>query len=276
MRETLSMSSNERILHVERVRRPAVESPTSFDMYKSEWKGLVRRAALIALFSAACLAFAALGPAPHQTLAIVLTLLFAGVCCVIVMGAVMNKRVVWTGLRMRARSPLQITGSGFGGLAPVLAGVCFLSAAGCILWSWFTPGANPVTGPISPAGGLIMLMTIGLGCVIGGIVKHFLPSGIEIDETGVGVRKGMIARPINWTDLYSVSVSSSGKILSLLITRADRSSMIVPAIYIGSNPYFVAELIAFYDSNPGQRHLLAAPFAAVENALMLMETSDAK
>ena len=263
------MSSNERIVHVERVRRPAVEAPACFTAFEREWRGLIWRSSLIAAVGGVSVFLVALGPAAQRMLALVLTFLCAGVCCLMVMAIVMNRRVVWAGLRMRVTGPLRVPGNGIDGLAWVFAGACFLAGAGCILWSWFTPGVRPVMGPISPAGGLIFLLVAGLGCVVGGVARYVLPSGIEIDEAGLRVRKGLIAQSIDWADFDSAEARPFGRTLALVLTRSDRPSIIMPAFSIGSNPYFVAELIEFYDNNPAARHTLAEPFAAVEKALLL-------
>ena len=87
--------------------------------------------------------------------------------------------------------------------------------------------------------------------------------GIGIDEHGVRTRVGLTALTLCWEELEAPELErrQNGLVLGLTAKRGRRS--VLYPMYFGSDPVIVAEVIEFYRTHPGERHLLADPIAAL-------------
>lgn len=214
-----------------------------------------------------CLAFAILADREDRPFAVMVTLLFLGVTFLLVMELVMLRRVVWDGFRLRSGTEMHFVGTGFSGVSPALAGLCFTSAAAIIIWTWVTPGEIPITGPVGRTGGLLLLTLMGLGTLSVVVLKRFYPSGIKMDAEAVRVRQGISERCFRWSELESVTLHIRRRHAFLDIAGEEGNHLSLPAIYYESNPYYVAELILFYLRHPDRREMLCDPEAAIREVM---------
>lgn len=269
MPETMVMSSNETVVSVARVRNPAVVTPVTFEQARPHLRGAVGVLSLFFLATVLCVVFLVVGDDQARPVALLLAFLSAGVNFILLMAFNMSRNIVWHGIRMKSGEGLWIVGAGFSGVVPLLAGLCFSAAGGVSVWSRIAPGVSPLTGPAGKLGGVVVLLAIGVGCIVGAILKIYRPSGLHFDVDGISARKGLAVHRIEWDQLNAASIRVSGKLTRLELHQVDDSVVTIPAIYIGSNPYFVAELLTYYLRHPNERTLLEEPMAALQQVLVL-------
>ncbi|MFD5600425.1 PH domain-containing protein [Leucobacter sp. NPDC058333] len=263
------MSSNETVVSVAGVRNPAVTMPARFEQARPHLRGAVGVLSLFFLATVFCVVFLVVGDDQARPVALLLTFLSAGVNFILLMAVNMSRHIVWHGIRMRSGEGLWIVGAGFSGAVPLLAGLSFLAACGVSVWSRIAPGVSPLTGPAGKLGGLVVLFAIGVGCIVGAMLKAYRPSGLRIEVDGISARKGLSIHRMKWGELEAASIRVSGKLTRLELHLVDDSVVSIPAIYLGSNPYFVAELLTYYLRHPEERTLLEDPMEALRKPLVL-------
>jgi hypothetical protein len=109
---------------------------------------------------------------------------------------------------------------------------------------------------------------LGLGLLGLCIVAHELwilriPPGLTLTEFGISGTRGVRLIRLTWDEIATVGVVDMRGAHLLLKTTAGELIRIAP-YWIGSDPNVVAPIIWYFLHNPGQRHLLTDPRAAIQ------------
>lgn len=241
--------------------------PKSSEYSRVVWKRVATRIWPFPMVSALTLVWAVFGDEDSRPVALMLTSIFAGVSALIFAMVSAEIKVAWHGLRVRLTGTLHFTGGEYGGPLMVLVGICFVGAALAAVWMSASAGPSAGLGHGRRKGGPLLYLIIGVGCIVFGIVKPFLPSGLEMNEEAVWARKGIIRHRIPWTQLADVVVRGHGKVPWIGLVLAEGPTFYLKPVHVGSNPHYVAELILYYLRHPDQRELLRDPEAAIREVM---------
>ncbi len=109
---------------------------------------------------------------------------------------------------------------------------------------------------------------LGLGLLGLCIVAHELwilriPAGLTLTEFGISGTRGVRLIRLTWDEIATVGVVDMRGAHLLLKTTSGELIRIAP-YWIGSDPNVVAPIVWYFLHNPGQRHLLTDPRAAIQ------------
>ena len=231
------------------------------------WKLLVRRLWVMPVLFFAALAWVLFSEDDWRPMATSLMLMVAAVDLLLFVSVRANLRIVWNGFRIRSQGPLHLIGGKYGGSLTVLGGLCLIGVVFADAWLSARFGVPPVFGNGGRRGGPLVFLISGAGCVVAGTIKPFLPTGIKIGEDALRVRKGIIEHTIPWHQLESVSLRPVKRDLTVVLEFQSGPDYSVMPVHVGSNPYYVAELILYYLRHPGRRELLCDPDAAIREVM---------
>ena len=260
------MSSSDREVLISRVHQPLLPlKATSFTGVV--WKMVFTRLWPLPVAFVATLIWSMVSRDNTRPVAVMSALLIAGVNVLVLVVLLANRTIVNDGLRVRIRGHLRLVAGEFGGPLMVLVGLCAVAAIFANVWLRVQQGLSPASGYTGRRGGTALIVLIGTCCIVFGIVKPFLPSGVELDEDAVCVRKGIIRHRIPWFQLRDVVVNTHRKLPSVGLVFEDGPTFWLEPVHVGSNPYYVAELILYYLRHPDRRELLRDPEAAIREVM---------
>ena len=100
-------------------------------------------------------------------------------------------------------------------------------------------------------------------CAVYPFHRGIPPVGVELHADGVHTRKGLSRVFLPWDQLLTPSIVMVSKKPVLGLVDTSGQGGLLYSMYFGSDPVIVAEVIEFYRTHPGERHLLADPIAAL-------------
>lgn len=261
------MCSNNRVAVVNKVCKPELSEPGSPELFGPGVRTYLKLLWMFPFALAATVVWELVSAPNGNTPYLMPMLAIAGMNLLVLVGLLANRRIVRNGLRIRSGGALHLIGARYGGFLVVLMGLCFVGAWYADLWWRVSEYVSPDFGSSGRRGGTMFFLFAGIGCIVVGIVKPFLPTGVKICEEGLKVRKGVIEHRIPWHQLEGVALRLRGRVLALELAFVSGPIYCVMPVHLGSNPYYVAELILYYLRHPGRRELLRDPDAAIREVM---------
>ena len=245
--------------------------PRTLGLEGVTWQLLVRRLWVMPVLFFAALAWVLFSEDDWRPMATSLLLMVTALDLLFFVSVRANLRIAWNGFRVRSQGPLHLIGGKYGGSLTVIGGLCLIGVVFADAWLSARFGVPPVFGNGGRRGGLLVFLLSRAGCVVAGIIKPFLPTGIKIGEDALRVRKGIIEHTIPWHQLESVSLRPVKRDLTVVLEFQSGPDYCVMPVHVGSNPYYVSELILYYLRHPDRRELLRDPDAAIREVMKVVD-----